>query len=137
MPGMGIALAIALIFITGIIVNAYLLNNLVKWGEHALTRIPVVKSIYNAARDFTNFIYGDKKEDMQQVVLVTVAGNMKLMGFITKQDVTLNDTGYISVYLPMSYQIGGYTIYVKPDDIEYLDINIDEAMRTVLTANIS
>ncbi|MBA3582452.1 MAG: DUF502 domain-containing protein [Gammaproteobacteria bacterium] len=135
-PGMGVVLAIALIFMVGLTINAYLVKILVGWGESLIERIPLVKSVYSAAQDFIKFIYNDSKKNLQQVVLVKITDDIKIMGFITKQSVLLNNHDYIAVYTPMSYQIGGYTLYTTADRIEALDIPMDKAMRMVLTANI-
>ena len=43
----------------------------------------------------------------------------------------------VAVYLPMSYQIGGYTLYVERERIIPLDMDVEEAMRMVLTAGIA
>ena len=42
----------------------------------------------------------------------------------------------IAVYLPMSYQIGGYTVLVPKAAVEPLNMSLEEAKRFVLTAGI-
>jgi uncharacterized membrane protein len=41
------------------------------------------------------------------------------------------------VYFPMSYQIGGYTLYMPRERLKPLDITVEEGMRLVLTGGIS
>jgi len=41
--------------------------------------------------------------------------------------------GKVVVYLPMSYQIGGYTLFVPRAWVEPLNIGVEEAMRETLT----
>jgi len=41
------------------------------------------------------------------------------------------------VYFPMSYQIGGYTLYLPRARLTPLDIGVEEAMRLVLTGGMS
>ncbi|MFT7218834.1 MAG: putative membrane protein [Candidatus Azotimanducaceae bacterium] len=55
--------------------------------------------------------------------------------------VTSNDTtvlgeheDHVLVYLPMSYQIGGFTVLVPSEKLQPLDMNIEEAMSFVVTA---
>jgi uncharacterized membrane protein len=43
----------------------------------------------------------------------------------------------VAVYLPMSYQIGGYTLYLPGSSIEPLDMPVEDAMRLILTAGLS
>jgi uncharacterized membrane protein len=36
----------------------------------------------------------------------------------------------------MSYQLGGYTIYLAADQVQPLDISVEEAMRIAVTGGI-
>jgi uncharacterized membrane protein len=42
----------------------------------------------------------------------------------------------IAVYLPMSYQIGGYTLYVSRSKVHETDLTVEQAMRIVLTGGV-
>jgi uncharacterized membrane protein len=73
------------------------------------------------------------------VVSVEVGGGASLIGFVTDSAPTLIDPaggGRIAVYMPMSYQIGGYTLLVPEDKVTPLDLAPEAAMRLVLTAAI-
>ena len=78
---------------------------------------------------------------MQKVVSVRI-GDVSLIGFVTKEEITdsakassLNNL--VAVYLPMSYQIGGYTIYIPRHIVKPLDMTVEDAMKTVLTAGLA
>jgi uncharacterized membrane protein len=43
----------------------------------------------------------------------------------------------IVVYLPMSYQIGGYMALVPRSAVELIDMSIEDATRLVFTAGMS
>ena len=43
----------------------------------------------------------------------------------------------MAVYLPMSYQIGGFTVYMPANQVTRLDISVEDAMRLSLTAAMS
>lgn len=43
----------------------------------------------------------------------------------------------VAVYLPMSYQIGGYTVYLPERYLRRLVMPVEEAMRMVLTAGMN
>ena len=67
---------------------------------------------------------------------------MRLLGFLTSDhDIDLPDAplaeDVVAVYLPMSYQIGGYTVYLPTSRVESVDMSIEEAMRRILMAGIS
>lgn len=137
MPGMGVVFAVLIIFAFGVFAQVFLIKHLFDVLEGLVEKIPVVKSLYGSARDLLNFAVGDKDSEMRKVVLVTFAEDMKLIGFVTNEDVTLGDqTDMVAVYLPLSYQIGGYLLYLPKARLEFLDIPVQQAMQQVLTAHI-
>ena len=43
---------------------------------------------------------------------------------------------WVTVYFPMSYAFGGYTMYLPRDHLEPLDISVEDAMRLAITAGL-
>lgn len=137
LPGMGVISAIAIIFAVGVLVQAYVVGQLFRLFESGLERIPLVKTLYGGAKDLLHFFAGGSGSEMQQVVSITFDNNIKMIGFVTNQDVTLgNQDDLITVYLPLSYQIGGFLLYLPKSRCEPLDIPVQQAMQQVLTAHI-
>jgi uncharacterized membrane protein len=139
-PGLGVALGILLIYATGVLVQAFLIGQLWGWIERLLERIPLVKTVYNALRDLLGFFSNQATEGSSRVVAVQVGNGTSLIGFVTADPPRLGaglDGDLISVYLPMSYQVGGYTALVPRDRVTDLVIPAEEAMRLVLTAGIA
>ena len=139
-PGLGMLAGVTVVFIVGLMMNAYLVRKLFSFGEALLYRLPLIKSVYRAFRDFFDF-FKPNKEGLGQVVAVTVNG-MELVGFVTQEDPerlppSFRDRDSVLVYLPMSYMVGGYTLLVSRSDLRPLQMTRDEAMRFVLTAGIT
>ena len=139
-PGLGMVAGILFIFLIGLLMNAYLVRKAFGFGEQLLYRLPLIRSIYGAFRDFFNF-FSPKKKQLGQVVAVQVNG-MELVGFITQSDPermppSFRDGDRVMVYLPMSYMVGGYTLLVPRSELRELQMDRDEAMRFVLTAGIT
>ena len=42
----------------------------------------------------------------------------------------------VGVYLPMSYQLGGYTVYLPANQLESVDLSVEEAMRIAVTGGV-
>lgn len=139
-PGLGMLVGVVVIFIIGLMMNAYLVRKLFGFSEQLLYRLPFVNLIYRAFRDFFDFLSPDK-EGLGQVVAVTL-NNMELVGFVTQEDQlrmppSFRDRGCVLVYLPMSYMIGGYTLLIPRNELRPLQMTREEAMRFVLTAGIT
>jgi len=142
-PGLGILMGIVLVFLVGLVMELYVARRLVTMGEQLLLRIPVVKTVYGAIKDFAGFISESSKErSMSQVVRVQVDDGMYLLGFVTREDFTglppqLGGPGMVAVYLPMSYQIGGYTVMLPRERVEPVPMSSEEALRFAVTAGMS
>lgn len=137
-PGMGLAVAIALIFAIGVLMHAWIFRRLFRRVEFLLLRVPVIRSIYSALRELLG-LFGDQKGQALQVVLVKLPG-ANLLGFITREDCSAlkapDCAGQVAVYLPMSYQVGGYTLFVAKDALTPIEISREDAMRFILTAGL-
>jgi uncharacterized membrane protein len=142
-PGLGILAGIALILALGILLRAYAVRWLFDWMGRLMERIPVVKTIHGTVRDVTRLLSGDIRERFGQAVVVTLPGtNFRLVGFVTREDFeglpdNLGGEDTVAVYMPMSYQIGGYTLMLPRERIEPLDLSLEDAMRYTLTAGVS
>lgn len=141
-PGLGLVAGLLIIFATGILINAWLVRRFFTLGETMLEKLPLVKTILNALRDLTTFLSRSKaKSELKQVVLVQYL-DIKLIGFITHNNPENllgqeHGAGLIAVYLPLSYQIGGYTVFIPRARVTPIDMSVEDAMRIVLTAGLS
>jgi uncharacterized membrane protein len=143
LPGMGMATALLVMFIVGVLMHTRPVRMLFLRGERVFFRLPLVKSVYVAIRDFMDYFSPSRKKEFEQVVAVSMGDSgMRLIGFITQADVAnlpveLHDEDSILVYLPMSYMIGGYAVLVPRTAVQPLDMSMEEAMRFVLTAGVT
>jgi len=126
----------------GVMVNAFIVRRLLSAWEALMERIPIVKSIYGAVRDFVQILpAGGERRELRRVVLAHF-GEATAIGFVTRDDAGdmapgAGIDGRVAVYFPMSYQIGGYTLLLPRSRVEPLDIPIETAMRLVLTGGMS
>ena len=139
-PGMGLVAGFLLLFVVGLLVNAYVVRRSLQFGESLLLRVPVVKTVYSALRDLTNLVGpAARKRELERVVMVRF-GPGRVIGLVTQENASVRGLaagdGLVAVYLPMSYQIGGYTVYLPRDQIEATDLSVEEAMRIVLTGGL-
>ncbi len=140
--GMGLAVGAAVIFVVGVLMRAYIVRRVFALAEKLLLNVPLIKTIYAALRDFFGLFAGHDDQVALQVVTVRIPGSdMRLMGFVTRDHFSdLPDgvaaEGEVAVYLPMSYQIGGYTVFMPRSQITPIAMSREQAMRFVLTAGL-
>src|SRR5688572_31231946 len=138
--GMGLLVAIAVIFATGLLMHGLVFRRLFGWAEWLLLEIPFVRSVYSALRDLLG-LFADHKDPALQVVSLKLWGEHRILGFVTRSDFDGLPAGVarpneIAVYLPMSYQIGGFTVFVPKSAVTAVDMSREEAMKFILTAGL-
>ena len=141
-PGMGLIVAIGLIFFSGLAMQGLVTRQVLIWLDNNLNRIPLIKTIYGAVRDLTDLVSNQGGQKLGRVVMVQWPDQpIRLVGFVTIEDLSrfdiASDEDCVAVYLPMSYQIGGYTIFVPRKLLTPLDMSLEDAMRFVITAGVS
>ena len=124
--GMGIAMAVVLTCVIGLLSYNPLLRWLYGLGTSLLERIPMVKTIYGMLRDMTSFFADSKKRFNKVVVVQPVGEGPELLGFVTRDDLTglpaeLGGSERVAVYMPLSYAFGGFTVLVPKNHVRYVD----------------
>ncbi|HSO07755.1 MAG TPA: DUF502 domain-containing protein [Pelomicrobium sp.] len=141
--GMGMAAGVGVLFVVGVLMQTWAVRKLFELGEYLLLRMPLVKTIYGAVRDFFGLFSGSAASQVGRVVTVELPGmDARLVGFLMREDLSqlpeeVAGDGRVAVYLPMSYQVGGYTVLVPRDAVKPVGMSREEAMRFVLTAGLS
>ena len=140
-PGFGLLAGLVVLYLVGLAVNAYVVRRALRLSDRLFARIPVVKTIYVAIRDFMRFFPSSGQgSDLKRVVLVPF-GPGKAIGFVTAEsgaalgvDAAVSDT--VAVYLPMSYMIGGYTVFLPRDALEPTSLSVEAGMRIALMGGV-
>ncbi len=140
--GMGLLAALILIFLIGLLMRAWLFRQLIKRGESLLLKIPLIKVVFRSLKDLFGLFSDEKSSEALQVVSVQLPGtDMRLLGFLTRSDFSdmpkgIGNEDEVAVYLPMSYQVGGYMVMIPRNRVTPVPMSREEAMRFVLTAGL-
>ena len=135
-PGLGIVVTLILVFLVGLLVSNFITARLFTWITDALERVPLFKVIYNPLKDLMALIPGrsSSKNKPQRVVLVPFNG-VDVLGLVTREDLEeIADKNLIAVYIPLSYMLGGLTIFVDRHTVKKVDMAVDQALKLSVTA---
>lgn len=139
-PGMGFVASILVVLAAGMLMYTFIARTVYRWLSDLLARIPVVKSVYGMVLDVVQLFGGGGKKPFQKVVLVRLEpAGAELLGFMTRDDVADLPgfgTGKVAVYLPMSYQLGGFTVVVPREQVREVAMGVEEALRFCVTAGV-
>lgn len=134
---------LTLVVLLGFGTRNFLGKRLVALLEWFVTRTPVVKSVYPHAKQLVEFFFSEKKplefdtvcaieyprERCWSIAFVTGSGLQTLQEHTGKRMVT--------VYVPSSpAPMTGYTMFLAADEVVKLDINVEEAMKIVISGGV-
>jgi uncharacterized membrane protein len=138
-PGLGLAVALVLIFLVGLLVNNYLAAQTVAWIEGALERAPVIKAIYGPIRDVMSLFAEAENKGLKRAVLVEFPGmGASAIGLVTRErfddlrGARIPD-GCMAVFIPYSYAVGGFTILARKENVRELGLAPERALQLALT----
>lgn len=141
--GMGLVAGIVLVVAVGIMMSTWLAQRLVEKFEQVMARVPMVSALYGAIKDMTSLFSPERQSDFSAVVTFKLPGSeARIMGFVTREHCRdlpgdLGKEDLVAVYMPMSYQIGGYTLLLPRKQLETVDMPTSEALRFTLTAGVT
>ena len=140
--GLGVVVALGGVYAVGVLAQTWLFQKLVQLAEAILERIPLVKSLYSAVKDLLQFLSGtDAKTRGVPVRLKLMEGRVDMMGLVTQKNpesfMGEGVEGRVAVYLPMSYQIGGFTVFVPPEHVEEIsEMTVEDVLKLSMTAGV-
>ncbi len=138
-PGMGFAMSIVLVLAVGLLMYSFVVRAIYQRFTALLTRIPIVKSVYGMIVDVVQ-LFGGENKPFHKVVLVRMDGGSELLGFLTRDDFR-GLRGFaddrVAVYLPMSYQLGGFTVIMPRSAVREIEMSAEDALRFCVTAGVA
>ncbi len=145
LPGMGLLAGVITVFLFGLALNAFLVKRLFELSESLMmNHIPLIKTLYGSLKDFVGFFSHQRDREFNQVVTVELEFGgvpMRMLGFVTRNDFHdlpegIGYPGEVAVYLPLSYQIGGYTVMVPRSAVKPVHISMQRAMGFAVTGGM-
>jgi uncharacterized membrane protein len=131
-PGLGFLITIVFIILVGMLASNIFVSRLFAWFERVMSRLPVVKLMYFSIKDLINSFVGEKKMFNRPVMVALghlplgtettpapPGGDIKLLGFVTAESLEMipEAADRVAVYMPQSYNMGGYMMLVPRDRI--------------------
>lgn len=142
-PGLGFALTIALIFITGFFATYILGVKLFQLGEEILFRLPIVKSIYSAVKQINDVLFVHKNADeYRRACLVEFPRKGTwAIGFVTSDAAVEIETKVkekmINVFIANTpTPATGFLIIVPARDVILLDMKVEDAFKYVVSGGV-
>ncbi len=139
-PGMGLLVGGGIIFLLGFLFSSKRFLEVFAFLQFPFKKIPLIKTVYSAVEDMMFYFSNEESQNHGKVVTVKLPNSeIQLLGLLTRDDLTdLNVKSLseekVAVFIPMSYALGGYTVFVPRSSIELTDMKVEVAMKSALTA---
>lgn len=141
-PGLGILLTAAIVFTTGMLAANLVGRRLLKIWDGILHRIPMVRSIYSGAKNFTEVLLGDTGQSFKRVVLVEwPRRGMYAMAFVTGTD--MGEVSHrigedvVSVFVPTTPNpTSGFVLLLPAREVIELEMDVESAIKMIVSLGV-
>jgi len=142
-PGIGVVLSFLLILLTGFVVANFLGSKLVAIWESFLSRIPLVRSIYNAVKQIAEAVFGSGDQMFEKAYLIeyprkglwTLAFQTGTHQGEAQQKTKMGDT--VNLFVPTTPNpTSGFFIMASRHEIIELEMSVDDALKMVISGGV-
>ncbi len=141
-PGLGALLALLILLATGLLVTNIVGSALVRAWEDVLNRIPFIRAVYGGVKSFSTTILSNSGNSFKKVLLIEYPrAGLWSVGFQTAADVRLSPAQgsepLLCVFIPTTPNpTSGFIVMVPRSQAIELDMNVDAAMKMIVTLGV-
>jgi uncharacterized membrane protein len=141
-PGLGVILTIIVLLVTGVLAANFVGRAFVAGWESLMDRIPFVRAIYSAAKNFAEMVFSDSSQSFKKVLLIQYPRKgLFSLAFQTSSQLgeVQSRTGeeVVCCFLPTTPNpTSGFIIIVPKKDIIELDMEVDEALKMIISLGV-
>ncbi len=141
-PGLGVVLAFLILLLTGLLGANFVGRRVVDGWHQLMGRIPLVRSVYNGARQVAETVFSDGSTSFKKVMLVEYPRpGLWALCFQTATGLAevqaRTDAEVVCVFLPTTPNpTSGFLLFVPKDELVELDMSVDEALRMIISLGV-
>jgi uncharacterized membrane protein len=141
LPGIGLLLALVVLFLTGLLVTNLIGRQLIVWGEDLVNRIPIVRTVYGGVKSFAESVLSQSNSFRKVVMVEYPRAGAWSIGFLTAEDVpeVSQKMGepHAAVYISAALNAtAGYLVIVPRREVVELNMSVDAAMKMIITCGV-
>ncbi len=141
-PGLGVVLALAVLFVTGVLVANLLGRQLVLWYEGLLARIPLVRSVYGGVKTFAAVLLSDTGLSFKKVLLIEYPRRGVYRIALQTSDTVAEiaaATGkhVVTAFVPTTPNAtSGFIVFVPREETVELTMTVEEALKLIVSLGV-
>lgn len=141
-PGLGVIMVVLVLLLTGFVASNYLGRSLLRLGAELLEHIPLVRSVYSAAKQISDTMFSNKGRSFRKVVLIRYP-NKETWSLAFQTGESLGELNaklpehMVSVFVPTTPNpTSGFLLMVPQEDMIELEMNVDEALKMIISLGV-
>lgn len=142
--GLGVLIFLVFTIMVGWIAKGFIGRSLIAWGENLVSRMPVVRSIYNGLKQIAETVFAQSETSFDQACLVEYPRKgLWAIAFIStnaKGEVNRRipvDEQVVSVFLPTTPNpTSGFLLFVPRSEVIELEMTVEDAAKLVISAGL-
>lgn len=140
-PGLGVVLSLVLLFVTGLVAANVFGRRVIGFWEAVLRRIPVVKTIYTAAKGFLEMVLSGQRGSFSRVLLIEYPRKgIYCIAFQTSSTVgqlAEHTPDSVCVFVPTTPNpTSGFLVVAPEKDLIELKMSVEDAIKLVVSVGV-
>ena len=142
LPGLGLILTLLVLIVTGIFAANFVGKSMVNFGEKIFKKIPIVRSVYSAAKNFADIVFSDTGQSFKKVLLIQYPRKgVYSLAFQTSTNLgeVQKKTGsdVVCTFVPTTPNpTSGFIIIIPKEDVIEMDMEVDEAFKMIVSLGV-
>ncbi|MCS6927652.1 MAG: DUF502 domain-containing protein [Candidatus Binatia bacterium] len=140
-PVVNLLLSLTVVFLLGLVGTNILGRRLITAFETLLLRVPLVKTIYGAAKQMVETFHGSDRAFRRVVLVQYPRPGLWVIGFVAAErrdtlHLAPSDT-LLAVFIPTTPNpTSGFLVLVPPEDVVDVDYSVEEAFTFIVSSGI-
>lgn len=142
--GVGVVFFLLFTILVGWVAKGLIGKSFLRWGEHLVSRTPIVRSIYNAVKQIAETVFAQSDTSFDKACLIEhPRKGVYAIAFISttaKGEVDAKipaDEEIVTVFMPTTPNpTSGFLLFLPRSDIKELDMSVEDAAKLVISAGL-
>ena len=142
--GLGVIVFLIFTIMVGWVAKGFIGRSLIHWGENLVSRMPVVRSIYNGLKQIAETVFAQTDTSFDTACLIEYPRKgIWAIAFIStnaKGEVNARipeDEQIVTVFLPTTPNpTSGFLLFLPESDVIRLEMTVEDAAKLVISAGL-
>lgn len=141
-PGLGAIVSVLILLLTGLFTANIVGRRLVGASEQLLNRVPLVRTVYSAVKNFAEVVFSPSGDSFKQVLLIQYPRQgLWSLAFQTSTDLgevqARTGQDMICTFVPTTPNpTSGFIIMVPKEDAVVLDMDVESALKMIISLGV-